>query len=205
MLIIDILLKILNLFGIRVNTKEYRIRTSYKFKETFKDIRVVKKSKQNYKIKSSINYIALSLFLLSISIVIINLQVVSGNFITAWLFEHNPFPALITTQETMDITLIAVLFSIMSFSLSKIIDQWKETAKFRKTKQEMRSKQEVLSRLSAKDLLDAAKQKDLENYTAQLKNTKSSKNTEDINKEKIKTDKKQKVKEAKKESNAQNF
>ena len=55
------------------------------------------KSKENNKIKPSINLIALVLLILSITIVVINLNVVSGNFITAWLFANNPLPNFIPT------------------------------------------------------------------------------------------------------------
>lgn len=170
MLITDIILKILNLFGIKINTKEYRIKTSHNFKKTFKDIKVVKRSKENHKIKPSINKTALIILILSILTVIINLNAVSGNFISKWLFKHNPIPTLIKTQESMDATFIAVLFSIISFSISKLISQWKETAKFRRVKREMRKKEKLLCKMSAKELLDAAKQKDLDGYNSHLKN-----------------------------------
>ena len=216
MLIIDIFLKILNLFGIQINTREYRIKTSRKFKQTFKDIKIVKKSKENNKIKPSINLIALILLVLSVSIVIINLDVVSGNFISAWLFKNNPFPKLVMSQESMDVTLTAILFSIIAFSISKLISQWKETAKFRKAKKQMRAREKVLCKMSAKELLDAAIEKDKAGYEAHLKlktdsSDKSSINSNPEIKEKFKRQraKKQKrsklVKEAKVESNAKNF
>lgn len=212
MLFVDIVLKILNIFGIHINTKERRIKTSRKFKQTFKDIRIVKKSKENNKIKPSINIIALVLLISSIIIVTINLNIVSGNFITVWLFAHNPFPMLIKTQESMDVTLTAVLFSIIAFSISKLVSQWKETAKFRKAKREMRKREQVLCKMSAKELLDAAKMKDADGYSRLVKSDNNTDNSEIIQKkhkrEKIKKvkEKKQKlVKEAKTESNAKNF
>ena len=209
MLFVDICLKLLNLFGIHINTKECRIKTSRKFKQTFKDIKVVKKSKENNKIKPSINITALVLLILSITIVIINLNVVSGNFITVWLFEHNPLTSFIPTQESMDVTLTAILFSIIAFSISKLISQWKETAKFRKARREMQNREKVLCKMSAKELLDAAKIKDKAGYDRLIKHNNSEK--PDIEqtkpkKEKIKRQKKSKlVKEAKVESNAKNF
>ena len=209
MLFVDIFLKILNLFGIHINTKERKIKTSRKFKQTFKDIKVVKKSKENNKIKPSINIIALVLLVLSITIVVINLNVVSGNFITAWLFAHNPLPSFIPTQESMDVTLTAILFSIIAFSISKLISQWKETAKFRKARREMRNREKVLCNMSAKELLDAAKIKDKDGYDRLIKHNNSDKpDIEETKhkKEKIKKEKKSKlVKEAKVESNAKNF
>jgi hypothetical protein len=64
----------------------------------------------------------------------------------------------------MDVTVTAILFSIVSFSLSKLISQWRETAPFRKTKKEMRLKRKAISLMSFKDLLDAAKELDQLNY-----------------------------------------
>ena len=109
----------------------------------------------------------------------------------------------------MDVTLTAILFSIIAFSISKLISQWKETAKFRKAKKEMRNREKVLCKMSAKELLDAAKIKDKDGYDRLMKHTNSEK--ADIveikpKKEKIKKEKKSKlVKEAKVESNAKNF
>ena len=94
-LITDMILKLLNIFGIKINTKEYRIKTSHEFKQTFKDIKIVKKSKENKKIKPSINLIALIMLIISIVTVIINLNIVSGNIISVWLFKHNLFPLFI--------------------------------------------------------------------------------------------------------------
>ena len=169
MLITDVILKSLNIFGIKINTKEYRIKTSYEFKQTFKDIKIVKKSKENKKIKPSINLIALIMLLISIVTVIINLNIVSGNIISVWLFEHNLFPLFIKSQESMDATLTAILFSVIAFSISKLINQWKETAKFRNAKKEMCKREKLLCKMSAKELLDIVKQKDLDGYMSHLK------------------------------------
>lgn len=157
-LFLDIGLKILNLFGIHINRKETRLRMSHEFRATFKDIKIVKKSRQNNKIKPSVNLIALIILILSISSVIYN--VTSGGVISNFLFKYNPFPSLITDQVNMNTTFTALMFSIISFSISKLISQWKETAQFRKTKREMKLRGRVLEKMSSKDLLDAAKQKD---------------------------------------------
>lgn len=169
MILTDIFLKLLNIFGIHINVKEPKIKTSHNFKQTFKDIKIVRKSKGNNKLKPSINIMALILLILCIFLIIINLENISHNFISKWLFKHNPFPSLIKTQESMDVTLTAILFSIMSFSLSKLIHQWKETRKFRKAKKDIRRKEKILCKMSTKELLDIVKQKDNENYSKLLK------------------------------------
>ena len=212
MLITDMVLKLLNVIGIKINTKEYRIKTSHEFKQTFKDIKIVKKSKENKKIKPSINLIALIMLIISISIVIINLNIVSGNIISIWLFKHNLFPLFIKSQESMDVTLTAILFSIIAFSISKLINQWKETAKFRDAKREMCKREKLLYKMSAKELLDIVKQKDLDGYVSHLKEEPQNNvnDDNDENKKKIKRHKQKekrnrfKIKEEK-SSNARNF
>ena len=44
-LILDIGLKILNLFGIQISRREIKLHTSRQFRNTFKDIKIVKKSR----------------------------------------------------------------------------------------------------------------------------------------------------------------
>ena len=52
----------------------------------------MKKSKQNNKLKPSINIFALLLFIVAVTLIICNLEAVSGNAISIWLFDNNPFP-----------------------------------------------------------------------------------------------------------------
>ena len=96
-LIVSIFFKIANLFGIQVSKTEVKIFVSKNFLDTFEDIRVVKKSKQNNKLKSSINIFALILLILSAALIALNLDVLTGNIISKWLFENNPLPWLITS------------------------------------------------------------------------------------------------------------
>ena len=158
-LLLDIVFKILNLFGFQINVREPIVRTSKVFNRTFKDIRVVKKSKHNSKITPSINIFALIIFVLSVFAVVSNLM--NNGWISTWLYEKRFLYFIIKTQENMDTTFIAVMFSVMSFSLSKLIHQWKDTSKYRKAKKEMKQKNKVLSKMSSKELLDVAKQKDV--------------------------------------------
>ena len=62
--------------------KERTVHTSKEFKEQFKEIRVVKKSNQNLRIKRSINYTAMVGFIISVALIIANLDIVSGNAIS---------------------------------------------------------------------------------------------------------------------------
>lgn len=158
-LLLDIVFKILNLFGFQINVREPIVRTSKVFNKTFKDIRVVKKSKHNNKITPSINIFALIIFVLSVFAVVSNLM--DNGWISAWLYNRRFLDFIIKTQENMDTTFIAVMFSVISFSLSKLIHQWRDASKYRKAKKEMKQKNRVLSKMSSKELLDVAKQKDV--------------------------------------------
>lgn len=158
-LLLDIVFKILNLFGFQINVREPLVRTSRVFNKTFKDIRIVKRSKHNNKITPSINIFALIIFVLSVFAVVTNLM--DNGWISTWLYNKGFLNFIIKTQENMDTTFIAVMFSIISFSLSKLIHQWKDTSKYRKAKKEMKQKNKVLSKMSSKELLDVAKQKDV--------------------------------------------
>ncbi|WP_300924508.1 hypothetical protein [uncultured Clostridium sp.] len=75
-------LKILNLFGIRLYKREKHLKQSDQFKETYKDIKVVKLSKKNIKQKSSIDYVGLSILLIAIVLFVVNLDSISGNAIS---------------------------------------------------------------------------------------------------------------------------
>ena len=163
-LIVDICLKIANFFGLQLSRYEKRIYVSKEFKNTYKDIKIVRRSKQNSKLKKSINLFALICLIISVALITCNLEIVSGNAISIWLFENNPIPILITSQRNMDMTFTAILFSFVTFSISKLLSQWRETANYRKAKREMRKKEYLLRKMSSKDLLDIAKSKDLANY-----------------------------------------
>jgi hypothetical protein len=95
--ICDGLLKLLNLFGVGINLREKKIKTSKEFKNTFKDIKTVKKSKVNEKIKPSINIAALVILVVSITLIVINLEAVSGNCISIWLYEKKIFSFFINS------------------------------------------------------------------------------------------------------------
>ena len=167
---ITLILKILSLLGIEIKKREGRIKISKEFKNTFKDIKIVRRSKQNNKIKPSINIIALSIFIISLALIIINLDVVSGNIVSKWLYtlkiEDIKIASLflIGSQKDMDIVFTAAIFSMVSFSSSKLLSQWKETSKSRQAKKEMRLKKSAINLMTSKELLDAAKNKDREKF-----------------------------------------
>ena len=64
----------------------------------------------------------------------------------------------------MNTIFIATMFSCMSFSLSKLLQRWKETKQERIEKKQLKLKQKALALMDSKELLENAKKKDSENY-----------------------------------------
>ena len=167
-LLVDIFLKILNLLGIKVNVSEKRVHTSKKFKNTFKgDIKVVKESKQNNKIIPSINVFALIILVVCIALVVINIYY--EQLISTYLYENIPnINYIFNSVSKMDTTFTATMFSVMAFSISKLLAQWKATKVYRQAKREMKLKSIVISKMTSKELLDAAKQKDRDKFNQMM-------------------------------------
>lgn len=160
-LITNIFLTLGRILGIKIHDKERTEKISNDFKIAYKDVRKVKLSRKNIKQKSSIDWINLSIFVITLIITIINLNVVSGSIITKWFYS-----LLGADTKILDIStvLTAIQFSILSFSLGKIISRWKETKQQRIESKELKIKQKALTLLNSKELLDNAKKKDEENY-----------------------------------------
>lgn len=159
MLFFDITLKVLSLFGCHINLREPTIHTSKQFNETFGDIKIVKRSKHNQKIVPSIHF--LSLTTLFICIALISINIITSGYISDWLYNTGVLNFIIKSKDNMDTVYIVSLFSIMSFSLARLFSHWRETKKYRVAKREMRLKQKAVLLMTSKELLDAAKEKDM--------------------------------------------
>lgn len=157
----NLILKFLNLFGIKINRKEKHLKVSKEFKETYKDIKIVKLSKKNIKQKHSIDIIGLSVLFIALILFIIN--AVTGYAISNWIHSWmSKIPLLnsILTRESMNTYYTAVLFSIMSFSISRIINRWKETKQQRIEAKNAKIKKLAIELMDSKELVDQAKKKD---------------------------------------------
>ena len=66
----------------------------------------------------------------------------------------------ILTPESMNTYYTAVLFSIMSFSISRIINRWKETKQQRIEAKNAKIKKLAIDLMDSKELVDQAKKKD---------------------------------------------
>lgn len=157
----DLFLKFLNLFGIKINRKEKHLKVSKEFKETYKDIKIVKLSKKNIKQKHSIDIIGLSVLFIALILFIVNAitDYAISNWIHSWMSKI-PLLNSILTPESMNTYYTAVLFSIMSFSISRIINRWKETKQQRIEAKNAKIKKLAIDLMDSKELVDQAKKKD---------------------------------------------
>ena len=166
-LIIKAIFFILKLLGIKINIAESRLRTSRKFKETFKEIKVVRESKENAELKPSINIATIIIFMISLAIIVINLKY---SIITKGIYSLKWVPPLFGSEQNVDTMVTAITFSFISLSLSSLLGQWKETKNYRKAKKEMRNKNIILKGVRSRELLRIAKEKDQEILNNTLKN-----------------------------------
>lgn len=159
------ILKFLSFFGLKISTKEKSVEVSEEFKNTYKDIKIVKLSKKNIKQKHSIDIIGLSVLFIALILFIVN--AVTGYAISNWIHSWmSKIPLLnsILTRESMNTYYTAVLFSIMSFSISRIINRWKETKQQRKENREALLKLRATKLMSSKELIEKAQEKDEQKY-----------------------------------------
>ena len=156
----NICLKILSVFGIKINRKEKQVKVSEEFKKSYGDIRIVKLSKKNIKQKSSIDWFYLIVFLIAVVLVVVNLKWVTGNAISNWIYSW----LHIMDEVSINTFYTAILFSIISFSLSKLFQRWKETKQQRVERKQALMKLKAVKLMSSKELLDEAKKKDEKKY-----------------------------------------
>lgn len=160
----NLCLKILNIFGIKITKKERKQKLSEDFKNAYKDIKTVKISRKNIKQKHSIDFLGLTVLIIATILVIVNLASVSGNAISDWIFSWIEDIKIIKTPEDMNTFYTAFLFSIISFSISKIINRWKETKQQRLEAKNEKLKKKAVELMSSKELVEQAKKKDESKY-----------------------------------------
>ena len=160
----NLCLKILNIFGIKITKKERKQKLSEDFKNAYKDIKTVKISRKNIKQKHSIDFLGLTVLIIATILVIVNLASVSGNAISDWIFSWIKDIKIIKTPEDMNTFYTAFLFSIISFSISKIINRWKETKQQRLEAKNEKLKKKAVELMSSKELVEQAKKKDESKY-----------------------------------------
>lgn len=158
------ILKFLSFFGLKISAREKSVEVSEELKNTYKDIKIVKLSKKNIKQKSSIDYVNLVLFLITGLLVVLNLGSVSGNAISNWIYELVDGFGFIKSATDMNTLYTATLFSVISFSLTKLVGRWKETKQQRKENREALLKLRATKLMSSKELIEKAQEKDEQKY-----------------------------------------
>ena len=162
-LITSSLLKLLNFFGIRLKNKEKSIKVSREFRQTYKDIKIVKLSNKNLKQNSSIDYVYLTIFLIAVILVVVNFGAVSGNAITNWIYNSIVQPTFlgkfITSATNMNTLYTAMLFSILTFSSNKVLKRWRDTKQHRIETHNEKIKNKAKELMTEKELLNAARDK----------------------------------------------
>lgn len=166
-LLTSLILKVLSFFGIKISKKERTLKVSKEFKQTYKDIKIVKLSKKNLKPISSIHWAYFTVFIICALLVFLNLGVISGNAISNWIFDNIVRKTFLIrfTKTAIDMNTLytATMFSILSFSATKVLQRWKETKRQRKEHKEAILKQKAIDIMSTKELLNEARKKDEEN------------------------------------------
>lgn len=153
-------LRLISFFGVKIKTKEKSLIMSEDFRLTYKEIKTVKLSNKNLKEKSSIDWINLGLFIGVGLLIIANLQVVSGNAISNWLFSLIQGLKIVKSAIDMNTLYTATLFSALSFAATKVFQRWKETKPQRLDKKNAKLKEKAVQMMSTKELLDSARKKD---------------------------------------------
>ena len=165
-LISKITLNLLSSFGINLLEREKKIIISEEFKNTYKDIKVVKMSNKNLKNKSSIDWWAFGLILLAGLLILLNMKgvfVADHNVISDWLYGLIKNFKIIKSEIDMNTMYTAAMFSTLSFSVSRLLARWKAMKPQRLERREYKLKQRALELMTTKELLDSAKKKDNDN------------------------------------------
>lgn len=166
--ITEVILWVLNLLGIKTHTKTLKV--SKEFKETYKDIHIVKMRKN--KQLTCIHWVYFSVLLISLLLIFLNLQVITNNAISNFIYNIIKPLGIVKSSADMNVFYTAILFSIMSFSLSKVLDRWKLTKPQRTDAKNIKIKEKAKELMSTKELLTSAREKD-ENKLKELTNGKS--------------------------------
>mgnify|MGYP007135714159 CR=1 FL=1 len=160
-LVISNFMKLLSFFGIKIKTKEKVIKISQEFKETYKDIKIVKLSNKNIKDESSIDWIWLSVLIVAGLLILLNMKFIWGtNPISDWLYSIIKNLKLVKSETDMNTLYTATFFSVLSFSASKVLQRWKETKQNRIERKQQKIKLQAIEIMSTRELLDEAKKKD---------------------------------------------
>ena len=158
--ILTFILSLLNKLGIKINYKERDLNVDKTLFIVYPNIIAVKRGALGMKKKRSINLFAVILVGISLLLIILNLSVVTNNMITNWLASLIQGIGINIDAIDMNTIYTAAVFSVLSFGLTKLLTQWKETSDIRKEIKKQKRKKDILNEMSSKELIEEAEKKD---------------------------------------------
>lgn len=160
--IVSFICLVLDKIGINLNYRERNLKVDKSVLRDYKEIKEIKRGALGMKKKRSVNVFALLLFIISGTLIIANLQIVSGNAITNYLSQLVANIGIDIGSVDMNTVYTAAVFSVLSFSLTTLLRQWKETAMIRKEKRHQKRKKSLLAEMTSEELIEEADRKDRE-------------------------------------------
>lgn len=141
--------------------REKQLKMSQEFKQDYSTIEQVKRSNIGMKRKKIITVIYFVIFIVSLGLIVANLKYWSPdgiNLVTNWLSIE---VEKVSWLKWLDVntTYTAVMFSLLSFSLTSLLRVWKEGSASRKEKRQLKRKNKVLKTMSSAELAQIAVEK----------------------------------------------
>lgn len=160
--IVAFICSLLNKIGIKINYRERNLRVDKVVFSDYEEIKEVKRGALGMRKKRSVNVFALILVFIAATLIVLNLKVVSNNMITNWLSDLVAKMNINIGSIDMNTIYTAAVFSVLSFGLTKLLAQWRETSSIRKEKSHQRRKKRLLAEMTSEELITEAEKKDRE-------------------------------------------
>ena len=160
--IVAFICSLLNKIGIKINYRERNLRVDKVVFSDYEEIKEVKRGALGMRKKRSVNVFALILVFIAATLIVLNLKVVSNNMITNWLSDLVAKMNINIGSIDMNTIYTAAVFSVLSFGLTKLLAQWRETSSIRKEKSHQRKKKKLLAEMTSEELITEAEKKDRE-------------------------------------------
>ena len=141
--------------------REKQLKMSQEFKQDYSTIEQVKRSNIGMKRKKIITVIYFVIFIVSLGLIVANLKYWSPdgiNLVTNWLSIEVEKVSWLKLSD-VNTTYTAVMFSLLSFSLTSLLRVWKEGSASRKEKRQLKRKNKVLKTMSSAELAQIAVEK----------------------------------------------
>ena len=121
------------------------------------EIYSIKKGQLGMKKQKTISIVGIIITLISLALIIVDQSMITDNIITKWIINN-----IYNNTNLVMTTYTAVTFSLFSFGLTRVLSTWKNSKEYRKERKILKIKQKAYRYLTAKELLEVSKKKDLE-------------------------------------------